>query len=194
MRHFLFLLLVSGFWLLASAAKAADAPAIMLGQANAPVAIDEYASLGCPHCADFDLNTLPAFKKAYIDTGKVKLIFHHFPLDKASVDAALMVQCVPAAAQWDAINLIYYQQDNWAHQADYDDKLTGLGKMLGLTDGAITACLKNDKLRDAILSGRLEATQKLQVQGTPTFIFNHGSERLMGTQTLDQMKAVLDRL
>ncbi len=174
---------------------AADAaPTVLLGNANAPITIDEYASLGCPHCADFDMNTLPQFKKAYIDTGKVKLIFHYFPLDKASLDAALLVQCVPSYQTWDAINLLYFQQDSWAHEMDYDNKLVGFGQMLGLSEPTVKACLGNTKLRDAILDGRLQATQKQQVQGTPTMIFNHGAQRTVGSQTFDQMVATLNKL
>jgi protein-disulfide isomerase len=174
---------------------AADAPApILLGQANAPITIDEYASLGCPHCADFDMNTLPQLKKTYIDSGKVKIIFHHFPLDKVSLDAALFVQCVPPAQAWDAINLLYFQQQKWVLDPDYQNKLVGYGAMLGLPEAAVKACLSNGKMRDMILQGRVDAVQKLKIEGTPTFIFNHSDQRLMGFQSFDQMVAVINKL
>ena len=51
---------------------------LVLGDLNAPITMIEYASLSCPHCADFLLNTLPEIKKDYIDTGKLKLILSGF--------------------------------------------------------------------------------------------------------------------
>ncbi len=59
-----------------------------LGSDKAPVTIDEYISLTCPHCADFYLHTLPELKKRYVDTGKVKIITHNYPLDGISLKAA----------------------------------------------------------------------------------------------------------
>ena len=35
----------------------------VLGKANAPMAIIEFASLTCPHCAAFDKETLPQIRK-----------------------------------------------------------------------------------------------------------------------------------
>ena len=53
---------------------------MVIGQADAPLTIVEYASLGCSHCASFHHDTYPQLKKAYIDTGKVKFVFRDFPL------------------------------------------------------------------------------------------------------------------
>ena len=186
------LLLLSCFFV--SAFAASSAPVLVMGSPDAPVTIDDYSSLGCPHCADFHLNTLPKIKKDFIDTGKVKFVFHEFPLDKASVDGALLVGCVPAAQAWDAINLLYYQQDKWAHDEKYDDKLVGYGQMLGLTEAKVKACLADDKKRDAFLQGRVDAVKKYNIEGTPTFIFNDGKARMMGAQPYDQVANAIKQL
>ncbi len=68
---------------------------MVLGKADAPVTIIEYASLTCPHCAHFHTDVLPAIKKDYIDTGKVKLIYRDFPLDQLAFAGAV---CDCAAA------------------------------------------------------------------------------------------------
>ena len=71
----------------------------VLGQADAPLTIIEYASLTCPHCAEFDKDTLPQIKKNWIDTGKAKLVWHDFTIiDRndhavASRDAANAAFC-----------------------------------------------------------------------------------------------------
>src|SRR5438094_4550617 len=46
----------------------------VLGKADAPITIIEYASLTCPHCAHFEVDVLPKLKTKWIDTGKAKLV------------------------------------------------------------------------------------------------------------------------
>src|SRR5262249_5422556 len=52
-----------------------------LGKADATVTVIEYASVTCPHCADFYMHQFPTLKTRYIDTGKVRFIFREFPRD-----------------------------------------------------------------------------------------------------------------
>src|SRR6266404_6886094 len=81
----------------------ADAKAVLqisqddrvLGNRDAPITIVEYASLGCPHCAHFTNDVLPELKKAWIDTGKAKLVLRDFPLDEPSLRAAMIARCAP---------------------------------------------------------------------------------------------------
>lgn len=51
-----------------------------LGQDSAPVTIVEFSDLECPFCHQFFKETLPQIKKDYIDTGKVKMYYRHYPL------------------------------------------------------------------------------------------------------------------
>ena len=68
-------------------------PDLVLGKADAPVTIIEYASMTCPHCATFHKTTYPALKTKYIDTGKVRFIFREFPLDDLAVAASMLARC-----------------------------------------------------------------------------------------------------
>src|SRR3954470_6303796 len=68
-------------------------PDLVLGKADAPVTIVEYASMTCPHCAAFHKTTYPALKSKYIDTGKVRFIFREFPLDEVAVAASMLARC-----------------------------------------------------------------------------------------------------
>ena len=66
---------------------------IVYGNPDAPVTIVEYASLTCPHCANFHTEMMPLLKERLLDTGKAKLIFKDFPLDQLALRAAVMVRC-----------------------------------------------------------------------------------------------------
>src|ERR1700687_2804366 len=60
------------------------------GSETAPVTIIEYASMTCPHCADFEVRTFPKLKEKYIDTGKVRFIMREFPLDRTAAAAFML--------------------------------------------------------------------------------------------------------
>ena len=66
----------------------------VLGIENAPIIIEEYASMSCGHCASFHIQTLPEIKKKYIDTGRAKLLFRDFPLDRTAMLGSMVTQCM----------------------------------------------------------------------------------------------------
>ena len=66
---------------------------IPMGSATAPVTIIEYASMTCPHCAAFAVNTFPKLKEKYIDTGKVRYIMREYPLDGLAAAAFMLARC-----------------------------------------------------------------------------------------------------
>jgi protein-disulfide isomerase len=67
----------------------------VLGKADAPITIIEYASLTCPHCAHFTVDVLPKLQQKWIDTGKAKLVLRDFPLDEPALRAAMVARCAP---------------------------------------------------------------------------------------------------
>ena len=81
-----------------------------LGSSKAPVTLYEYSSLGCYHCADFHLDTLPQIKKEYVDKGLVRIVFSDFPLDQKSLKASLVASCMPNSNYYDFIALLFKKQ------------------------------------------------------------------------------------
>ena len=63
-----------------------------LGDRNAPFTLIEFASMSCPHCAEFHATTLPLIKAEYIDTGKVRLVFREYPLDQNAIYGAMLAR------------------------------------------------------------------------------------------------------
>ena len=86
-------------------------PDVVVGKADAPVTIVEYASMTCPHCAAFAINTLPEIKKTYIDTGKAKLILREFPFDPRAVAAFMLARCAPGDRREAMVDVLFEQQD-----------------------------------------------------------------------------------
>ena len=73
-----------------------DKPAVtemILGDVNAPIEIIEYASMTCPHCANFHSDVYPQLKANYIETGKVKFVFREVYFDKYGMWASMIARC-----------------------------------------------------------------------------------------------------
>lgn len=69
------------------------------GQASAPVVLMVYSDFECPYCAAFAQNTLPEFRKEYVQTGRVLLAFRHLPLLSIHPEAESAATAAACAAE-----------------------------------------------------------------------------------------------
>jgi len=151
---------------------------IILGNQNAPITIIEYASLSCPHCANFYNNVFAQIKEKYIDKGKVKFIYRDFPLNQSAMLASIVSLCNARNNNNDSnkyykfIKTLFKNQNNWAFSNDFFDKLRSLAKLNGMTDKEFDVCVNNQKLVEEILQNRLKAANDLKINSTPSFIMN----------------------
>jgi protein-disulfide isomerase len=163
----------------------------ILGKADAPITIIEYASFTCPHCADFDANTLPKLKTDWIDTGKARLVFRDFPLDGAAVRAAMLARCAPPDQFYAFVDALFHNQTTWATGGKVDVALGKLAKLSGMTDDQFAACMKDEALQKRVLDSRLEGEQQFKVESTPTFIIN--GTQVVGAQPYAEFERVLNK-
>ncbi len=192
------LVAVLGLWTLVWAplvlgeSSAAEPQDQALGNPNAAVTIIEYASLTCPHCAHFQTEVLPKLKERYIATGKVRLIYRDFPLDQRAVAAAAIAHCAGPERYFGFIDVLFQTQSSWARADDYLTALKQLGKLGGLTDAQMDACLADKTLTDNILRSRLEAQNKYGVNSTPSFIID--GKTYSGSRDIDEFASLIDPL
>jgi protein-disulfide isomerase len=186
--------LIAGAMLVAGLAAAQGAPKLaaddhILGKADAPITIIEYASLTCPHCAAFDRDTLPSIKKDWIDTGKAKLVFRSFPFDQPALRGAMLASCAGPDRYFNFVDAMFKQQDTWARASDPVAALGRLAKLGGMSDDQVQACLKDEKLANRIVEIRLAAEKELGVNSTPTFFIN--GKKLVGDLPYDKFQEAL---
>src|SRR5947208_3201138 len=143
----------------------------ILGAANAPVTIVEYASMTCPHCSHFHETTYPEMKKKYIDTGKVRFIFREFPLDPLAAAAAMLARCAGKDKYFPLIDAFFAQQKDWVVQKPLQP-MFAIAKQAGFTQQSFDQCLANQQLLSNLEEQRTRATQKFNVNSTPTFFIN----------------------
>ena len=176
----------------AAPARAETASEFVIGSADAPITMIEYASLTCPHCADFHNNTLPDLRKKYIEPGKVKLIYRDFPLDGLALQASILAHCAGQQRGPAFVSAFFESQDRWATATDPSAALRQLAKLGGLSDERIDACLADKELGDSVLKMRLDAEKEHSVQSTPTFLI--GEKTYAGNQGIDGFNEILEPL
>jgi thioredoxin family protein len=83
-----------------------------LGRPSAPVVLVEYVDLQCPFCAEFSKRTLPPLIRAYVRTGKVRILFRGLAfLGPDSVKALQWTYgAAPQNKLWNVLELLYRQQ------------------------------------------------------------------------------------
>ena len=164
---------------------------MVIGNADAPVTIIEYASFTCPHCATFHANTLPELTKVWLDSGKAKLIFRDFPLDQWALRAAMLARCAGPQRYFAFVDVLFKQQRTWARAADPLDALSRIARLGGIGKSRFDACMADRSLGDSVLKSRIEGANTFEVSSTPTLIIN--GEKHAGVLSFEEMDALLKR-
>jgi protein-disulfide isomerase len=144
---------------------------VTLGKADAPNTVIEYFSLNCPHCARFAADPFPRLKKELIDTGKVKWIMRDFPLNDVALAAALIAHC--SGDKYMAfVDAFFQTQESWAIAKDPVAAIKNVGRLGGMDGAAVDKCLSDNAMVKQINERVTEATDKLKINSTPSFIVN----------------------
>lgn len=171
--------------------KPGPLPDLALGNPDAKVTIVEYASMTCPHCANFNNHVLPELKKKYIDTGKARLIFREFPLDNLAAAGAMLARCAGDNA-FSMLDVLFEKQDEWVTRNDPVSKLFEIAKQAGFTKESFEKCLSDDKLLADVEAMRTRANEQFGVNSTPTFFIN--GKRLSGGSSISDFDSAIEPL
>jgi protein-disulfide isomerase len=144
-----------------------------LGPRDAKITVIEYASTTCPHCAHWDEEVFPAFRKKYIDTGKVHYILREFPTDPARLSVAgfLVARCA-GPKYFTVLDTLWRSQEELFKTQDAKAWLVGAGKAADLTPEKVQACVEDAKALKDFETRLQENVKALNVEGTPTFFVN----------------------
>ncbi len=146
-----------------------------LGSPDAPVTLIEYASLTCPHCADFHTQVLPQIKTDYVETGKVRLIFREVYFDRPGLWGSMIARCAGEDRYFGVLELLFKEQNNWSRATDASavvESLYAIGRQAGMTDEAMNACLQDADFAQALVNEYQANATADGIDATPTFILN----------------------
>ncbi|PIW26989.1 MAG: disulfide bond formation protein DsbA [Rhodospirillales bacterium CG15_BIG_FIL_POST_REV_8_21_14_020_66_15] len=163
----------------------------MLGKADAPVTIIEFASLGCPHCRAFHEKTLPRIKEKYIDTGKVKLIFRDFPLGQRALAAHMIARCAGPVRYFAMVSILFRDQTAWGQAPDGLAALQASARKGGMSPTQVDECLRSEEILQGIQKAAAAGNKDHGVDSTPFFIV--AGEKVSGAQDFKVFEDIIER-
>lgn len=168
--------------LVAACAKPAPKPVangddMDLGNPNAKVTVIEYASVTCPHCAEFQKDVMPQLMSKYISPGKIHYIYREFLTEPNDVSAAgiLIARCAGKDNYFKVIGDIMKSQGEMFSDGTGANAVPVLRKIAtkyGIQGQAFDTCVR-DPAGLTRIQDNIEKYQKEDgVNSTPTFFIN----------------------
>jgi len=149
----------------------------ILGDKNAKVTVVEFSDFQCPFCKSLWNDTLPQLKKEYIDTGKIKFAYRHYPLDAIHPNAQKAAESSECANEqgnfWDYHDQLFENQSEWEGQSE-DEALSSFvsyADSIGLNGVSLKTCVESGKFADAVKKD-VDAGTAAGVNGTPATFVN----------------------
>jgi protein-disulfide isomerase len=169
-----------------------------LGSATAPLVLIEFTDYQCPYCRGFAVNTFPALKTKYIDTGKLQFVTRDFPLDfhPQALIAAHAARCAADQGKYWEIRPVLFANNTALQQ----DKLLTYARDLSLNTATFQQCLEKETHAPSIKRDLADAAAA-GIEGTPTFVLGRRlpngtieGVRIVGAQPIAVFDAKISEL
>jgi len=172
-----------------------DRGSYLLGNPNAPVKLVEYASISCPHCAEFTEAAATPLRERYVRSGQVSWEYRPYMIFPTDLGIFLLLRCMGPQPFFRTAEQLYADQRNWEGrvQALPQDQLqqmdtlppaqkaaalvraAGLDSFFrqrGLPEGRMSSCLSDAAATQQLQQISTRGNNEDGVTGTPTFIVN----------------------
>ncbi len=170
-------------------------PVAELGKKDAKVTMVEFTDFECPFCSRFYNDSYKALVKKYVESGKMRVVFHNLPLS-FHPNAHISAQAVECAADQNKYNelhdLLFQKQTEWASEPTdtvSSKYFEAYAKEIGMNVAAFKKCVDSGEKKAAVDADVALGT-KVGASGTPTFYFN--KEQLVGAQPLATFESLID--
>ncbi len=172
-----------------------DRGSYLLGNPNAPVKLVEYASITCPHCAEFTATAATPLRERYVRSGQVSWEYRPYMIFPTDPGIFLLLHCLGPQPFFRVAEQLYADQSNWlgriqslpqdqlqqidglppAQKAAALVRLAGLDQFFrqrGLPEARANACLADSAALQQLQQISTHGTNEDGVTGTPTFFVN----------------------
>jgi protein-disulfide isomerase len=167
------------------------------GDPEAPVIIVEFSEFLCPFCAEHvgvdviasrpidQEKTYQRIMAEYIETGKVRYIFRHYPIhgDPAKKAAEATLCARDQEKFWEYHDLLF---ENFGFS---QEDFSGFAAQLGMNLDQFSECLSSGRYAQAV-EADFSLGQKMGVSGTPTFFIN--GRKLGGAYPFESFKTIIE--
>jgi protein-disulfide isomerase len=143
-----------------------------LGNAAAPVLVEEYGDFQCPACARLERDVGPTIRQL-AEQGRIRFVFHHDAIiGRESALAANAATCAGDAGRfWPYHDALYAEQAPENSGALTVERLIALGQRLGASGPIFASCVRNDTYRPWVAKVSDEAAAR-GVTAIPTIFIN----------------------
>ena len=162
-----------------------------LGDPAAKVTVQEFFSLTCTHCAAFAQETMPQVEKELIEPGKVRFVFHDFPLDQVALTAAMVARYLPPAQYYPFVSALFASQDRWAFArgANTTEEIWKLAALAGMSRATFDQAIADAELRNWILQQQQADQDHWKIDSTPSFVID--GKKYAGEMSYDAFRKLL---
>jgi len=146
-----------------------------VGNANAPVKLDEYSDYQCPYCAKFSETTEQALLDAYVATGKVLFTYHSVGefIGPESARSAEAAYCAGDQNKyWEYHDILFANQTGENVGAFADRRLKAFAESLSLNMDTFNSCFDSGKFADRVEQDYKDGSAA-GITGTPAFFLTY---------------------
>lgn len=174
-----------------------------MGNPDAPVKLVEYASITCPHCAEFAETGTTPLRDEYVRSGQVSWEYRPFMLFPTDPGIFMALRCQGPRPFFRMMEQLYATQRDWVGRLQMlteqqQQAIQGMSpnarsaalvqaagldeffRQRGVPQSRLDSCLADPHGLDALTRIQQHGTTQDNVQGTPTFIIN-GEKQEVGT-------------
>ncbi|MDB5670219.1 MAG: protein-disulfide isomerase-like protein [Alphaproteobacteria bacterium] len=168
---------------------------VRMGNPDAKVKLVEYASITCPHCAEFTEKAADPLTRKYVKSGQVSWEYRPFMLFPSDAGIFLLLRCQGPNPFFQSAEQLYADQPNWvgkiqalseAQQQQLQNmnpaqrsavlvRASGVDQFFrqrGMPESRIESCLSDQAGLQKLVDITDRASNKEGVTGTPTFFLN----------------------
>ncbi len=162
-----------------------------VGDPTAKVTVTEFFSLTCTHCAAFSRETMPQVEKELIQPGKVRFVYHDFPLDQVALTAAMVARYLPPERYYPFVTALFSNQDRWAFARGINttDELWKLAALAGMSRTTFEQAIADENLKSWILQQQQADQDRWKIDSTPSFVIN--GQKYAGDMSYDAFRKLI---
>jgi protein-disulfide isomerase len=164
----------------------------ILGNPTASVWVVEVSDFQCPYCRQFHDESYAELKRAYVDSGKVRLAYVNFPLPMHHNAFAASEAAMCAAAQdkfWQMHDALFATQKRWEALPAPQPAFDSLAAAQGVDLEAFRKC-ESEHMTKPMIEADIDRASKAGVESTPTFLI--GGMMVTGAQPVANFRRAID--
>jgi len=134
---------------------------------------------------------MPKIKSELIAAGKVRWIYHDYPLDQVALLAAQIARYLPVDRYEPFIDALLTTQDRWAFARDinHTEELWKTAGLSGMSRSTFDKAVVDTELKTWILKQQQADQDKWKIDSTPSFVVN--GTKYTGEMSFDAFRKLI---